>query len=105
MPYQPRALQSAISTRARTASHNHGGSPQDLIDQFYLCRLLHRVFRHNPHDWLLKGGQALLARWPEARHSRDIDLLAVQADDELDEAVNRLKAAAQLDAGDFIRFE
>lgn len=104
MPYTtPRALLSAISDRARAEARLHGGLPNDLVVQFYLSRLLDRVFQHNPNGWILKGGQALLVRWREARHSRDIDLLAVAVG--LDEAEAQLRAAAQLDLGDFIRFE
>lgn len=54
---------------------------------------------------MLKGGQALLVRWPDARHSRDIDLLATGDNGDLDQAVTQLRAAASRDLGDFIRFE
>lgn len=54
---------------------------------------------------MLKGGQALLVRWHDARHSRDIDLLATGDNGDLDQAVTQLRAAASLDLGDFIRFE
>lgn len=105
MPYNtPRALLSAISDRARVEARARGGLPNDLVVQFYLGRLLERVFRHSPGGWLLKGGQALLVRWPEARHSRDIDL-AVRGNGGLDEAVTQLRAAAALDLDDFLRFE
>jgi hypothetical protein len=54
---------------------------------------------------MLKGGQALLVRWPEARHSRDIDLLATGENGGLDNAATLLRAAASLNLDDYIRFE
>jgi predicted nucleotidyltransferase component of viral defense system len=51
---------------------------------------------------MLKGGQALLVRWPAARYSTDIDLLGSQ--DSTDTAVEELIAAAALRLDDEIWF-
>lgn len=99
----PAALLRAIGDRAKAEARARGGNPGDLLIQFYLSRLLARVFRHEQQGWLLKGGQALLVRWPQARHSRDIDLLA--SNGSLDDAVGTLIAASHVDLGDFMRFE
>lgn len=99
----PAALLRAVGDRAKVEARVRGGNPGDLLIQFYLSRLLARVFQHEPSGWILKGGQALLVRWPKARHSRDIDLLATRGD--LDDAVATLVAASRIDLGDFIRFD
>ncbi|MFG1876132.1 nucleotidyl transferase AbiEii/AbiGii toxin family protein, partial [Sphaerisporangium sp. NPDC049003] len=50
-------------------------TPGLVFRSFYFSRLAARVFRHDPSGWILKGGQALLLRYPaQARLSRDIDL-------------------------------
>ncbi|MEV6648122.1 nucleotidyl transferase AbiEii/AbiGii toxin family protein [Amycolatopsis sp. NPDC051371] len=70
---------------------------------YYHRRLLARVFHIDPGRWVLKGGQALLVRWPAARYSTDIDLLGDQAD--TDEAVAALIHAAAAELDDHISFE
>lgn len=94
----PQALRAA-----RRHAREHGLVPGELVDRFYFQRLLARVFHTDPHGWLLKGGQALLVRYPAARHSRDIDLYRPQAGD-LDEAVRTLVSAADVDLGDHLRY-
>lgn len=99
----PQALRAALTSVARRHAREHGLVPGELVDRFYFQRLLARVFHTDPHGWLLKGGQALLVRYPNARHSRDIDLYRPQAGD-LDEAVRTLVAAAEVDLGDHLRY-
>lgn len=70
----PQALRAALTSVARRHAREHDLAPGDLVDRFYFQRLLARVFHRDPDGWLLKGGQALLVRYPAARHSRDIDL-------------------------------
>ncbi|WP_204763188.1 nucleotidyl transferase AbiEii/AbiGii toxin family protein [Lentzea nigeriaca] len=81
-----------------------GTSPGDLLNRFYFERLLARVFHHDPDGWLLKGGQAMLVRYRDVRHSRDIDLCRPGAAD-LNEAVEAIRSAAALDLGDFVRYD
>lgn len=100
----PNALRAAVSSRARNKARETGDKAGDLVTRFYLSRLMQRVFHHDPANWMLKGGQALLVRWPHARHSSDIDLLATSSDG-LAQAVERLRAAAALDLDDLVRFE
>ncbi|MCB7036680.1 hypothetical protein [Eggerthella sinensis] len=52
---------------------------------------------------MLKGWRSVLARTAKARATRDIDLLAEQAD--LDRSLAELKALAAMDLGDFMTFE
>lgn len=99
----PQALRAALTSVARRHAREHGLVPGELVDRFYFQRLLARVFHTDPDGWLLKGGQALLVRYPQARHSRDIDLYR-PATGELDEAVRTLVAAAEVDLGDHLRY-
>jgi hypothetical protein len=89
----------------------------ELQRQFAYDRLLARAFSGPDADrWVLKGAGALLARLPDARHSRDIDLAYGIADGrrvdtdtrvavEPGEADEALRSAADRDLGDFFRFE
>jgi hypothetical protein len=100
----PQALRQALAARARQAARDTDASSNDLITRFYLVRLLARVFQADPDAWLLKGGQALLARYPDARHSSDIDLCGTSATTTLDDAVATLIRAAALDLDDYLHF-
>jgi hypothetical protein len=63
--------------------------------------------------WILKGAGALLARLPDARHSRDIDLAFTRSPtprssdtaQPLDDATASLRTALDVDLGDHFRFE
>ncbi|SDF88626.1 Nucleotidyl transferase AbiEii toxin, Type IV TA system [Lentzea fradiae] len=100
----PQALSRALRDRAKREAANAGARPGDLLSRFYFERLLTRVFRHDPDGWLLKGGQAMLVRYRDVRHSRDIDLCRSHATD-LKEAVAAIRAAAAVDLGDFVRYD
>jgi hypothetical protein len=65
------ALRDRLTTLARSGTH----SLDDLQRQLAYDRLLARTFiAPDASHWVLKGAGALLARLPDARHSRDIDL-------------------------------
>ncbi len=70
---------------------------------FFFHRLLCRVFSKPDAHFLLKGGQSMLARTPDARTTRDIDLLSEERD--LDRAIGELRALASIDLNDFVTFE
>ncbi|GAA2680453.1 MULTISPECIES: nucleotidyl transferase AbiEii/AbiGii toxin family protein [Actinosynnema] len=74
-----------------------------MLHRFYLARLLARVFHHDPDSWVLKGGQALLVRYSDARHSRDVDLMRPAVVD-VDAAIAQLIAAVGQDLGDLLVF-
>ncbi|PZS07256.1 MAG: nucleotidyl transferase AbiEii/AbiGii toxin family protein [Acidimicrobiales bacterium] len=98
----PSALEAALKSRAQGVARRLGINTQDVTRHFYFQRLLARVFQEP--GWMLKGGQALLVRYPgEARYSRDIDLIRPGLDD-LNEAVNTLRCAAHRDLGDYFAF-
>jgi len=100
----PAAFRAAVMDRAKRRARDLGANSADLVEHFYFQRLLARIYIADPDGWLLKGGQALLVRYPDARHSRDIDLYRPTTTD-LDEAIAALRAAAELDLGDHLRFE
>ncbi|WP_436493680.1 nucleotidyl transferase AbiEii/AbiGii toxin family protein [Actinokineospora sp. HUAS TT18] len=76
-----------------------------LIERYLYDRLLARLATHDPGSWLVKGGQALLRRYPQARHTRDLDLLHLpSASADIDEATAILRAAADLDLGDHLSY-
>lgn len=100
----PQALRRALAASAKQVARETDASSDELVNRFYLGRLLARVFHADPDGWLLKGGQALLVRYPDARHSRDIDLCGPSTTTSLDEAVDALTRAVALDLEDHLRF-
>lgn len=94
----------SLKDRAANASKINGVPASELVDRYFHCRLLARVF-HADHDgWILKGGQALLVRWPRARYSTDIDLFRTGHDTTIDDAVDALIAATSTDMDDHLQF-
>ncbi len=99
----PRALRSAIADRLRPLAEDRGIPLANLQRQFAYDRLLCRVFANDPERWVLKGATAMLARiGPEARHTRDVDLLHREGG--LQEAELALREAARIDLHDFFNF-
>ncbi|WP_280454475.1 EndoU domain-containing protein [Nocardia brasiliensis] len=94
----------ALRKAARKASADTGRGPLEEIQQFTLHRALSRIFTQNPHDWVLKGGQAMLARMPGARPSSDIDLVRI-TNGGREAMVADCRAALARDHGDPFRFE
>ncbi len=105
------AFRAALRARLSAAAKACGGHGLDELQrQFAYDRLLARAFTGpDSQRWVLKGAGALLARLPQARHSRDLDLaflvLDNERDDDLDEAVESLREAVDRDLGDHFRFE
>jgi hypothetical protein len=100
----PGALEGAIKAKAKTVSAASGVGANELIRQLSFQRFLARVFTHDPDGWMLKGGQALLVRYPaQARNSRDIDLYRPSADS-VREAVDAISAAAATRLDDYYSF-
>jgi hypothetical protein len=95
----------AIKAKAKAVARTTSRGVSDVMHHYALSRLLARVFRAGPDRWVLKGGQAMLVRYPDARHSRDVDLVYSDHNPDYAEALAALRAAAQLDAGDQMTFE
>lgn len=104
-PPSPRAFISSLNSRAGNGSKLTGVPAGELIELYYHRRLLARVFHSDQDGWVLKGGQALLVRWPRARYSTDVDLLRVSEDVTVDGAVEALIAAASIELDDHLRFD
>src|SRR4051794_33785237 len=114
-PYRSAAaFRAALRDRLTVLAHSGGHGLDELQRQVAYDRVLARAFTAPDADsWVLKGAGALLARLPEARHSRDLDLAfttrtAALPDDiqrAVDDAVASLQAALDTDLGDFFRFE
>lgn len=102
-PYAtPAAFRRALTDRLRVIAAPTGPWPlADLQRQFAYDRLLVRLYLLDD-AWILKGATALLARRIAVRHTVDIDLYR---DATRSHAERDLRAALQLDAGDWFRFE
>ena len=93
---------SALEQAVKVAAKKSGRDTNRAIAGFYHDRFLCRVFATDEPAFVLKGGQSMLAKIPDARETRDVDLLGRAAD--LEEALERLKRAAATDLGDFVEF-
>ncbi|MCL2137587.1 MAG: nucleotidyl transferase AbiEii/AbiGii toxin family protein [Coriobacteriia bacterium] len=93
-------LEQAVKEAARKSNR----PVQVIQEEYYRSRLLARIFTNDTPSFVLKGGAGILARIPDARRTRDIDLYASD-DFEIDESINELVKLASLDLGDFYRFE
>ncbi len=115
------AFRAALRDRLALLARQQGGHGVDELQrQFAYDRLLARVFDGpDAVRWVLKGAGALLARLPDARHSRDLDLAyagtglasgagragAISPETSLTEVIAVLTAAVDRDLGDHFRFE
>lgn len=89
----PAAFSRSLKDHIRNEAKKRGGDTVQLRRAFFLQRFLTRVFSEPGDRWLLKGGAALLVRRPDARYSRDIDLLHTTA--AIKEALAELAAIAE----------
>lgn len=98
-------VEAAIRDVARKASAADPSiSVGDRISQEYFRRFLSRIFSEaDDSGWMLKGGTGMLARVGSARTTKDVDLF--RKDRSLDGALEDLKRFAEIDLGDFFRFE
>ena len=71
----PAAMRTALTDRAKQAAKDDPTYDiSQRLRQHCYVRFLGRLFDNEPDRWMVKGGGALLARLPDARHTRDIDL-------------------------------
>ncbi|NMD58008.1 nucleotidyl transferase AbiEii/AbiGii toxin family protein [Tsukamurella columbiensis] len=92
-PRSERAIRAALTDRLKAEGRRSGRELQDVRRQFVLRRFLTRVFADQPDQWILKGGTAMVLRLPNARPSKDLDLLRRDSTD-LDQALRDLRLAA-----------
>jgi Nucleotidyl transferase AbiEii toxin, Type IV TA system len=102
-PYaSAQAFGAAITGRLKNLAGITGRPVSQLRRQVAYDRLLARLFSANPREWILKGGVSMIARLSSARHTADVDLVAVA--DSADAALGALRTAAAHDLGDFFTF-
>jgi hypothetical protein len=94
-----RSLEQAV----KAAAQRTGRPIQKAQEEYWRSRLLARFFSSVDLLFVLKGGASILARIPDARRTRDLDLF-IQSFDE-DTAINELIELASADLGDFCRFQ
>lgn len=99
----PNAVLRAISDVAKRQTKRSGGTASAFVELEYRARLLARVFAPSDPGWVLKGGTSTLVRIPDARATKDIDLLREKGT--VEAAIEELKALAVTDLGDFFHFE
>ena len=97
-----RAIWRAVTDLAKAEGRERNLESGLLVRGFVIDRFLARVFAIPNEQWVLKGGNAVLTRVLDARATKDIDLLAQL--ENLDDAVDQLRAAAAVDLSDHFRF-
>lgn len=105
-PYKdPRSVEMAIKEAAKAMNAaDPSVSVNERIRQAYFDRLLCRVFSEGAvSEWVLKGGTGMLARIPDSRSTKDIDLFATGYT--LDQSLVALRRLASVNLGDHFRFE
>lgn len=100
----PAAFRRSLQDRIRNEARRRGTDTAQLRRAFFLQRFLARVFSVPGDRWLLKGGAALLVRLPDARYSRDVDLLhtAAAVEDALSELQMIVEDDSDLDPFRFV---
>ncbi|MDP9791553.1 hypothetical protein J2S43_000065 [Catenuloplanes nepalensis] len=97
----PDAARRAVTDRLRADAAKGSWPLPDLQRQYAYDQLVERLYRTDG-GWVIKGATALLARRVSVRHTIDIDVYLAGA---IDDVERRLRDAAVLDIGDWVRFE
>ena len=97
------AFRRALEDRLRAEATRRGRSMNELRREFVFQRFLSLVFRGRDGLWVLKGGAGLLMRLPEARFSRDLDLLHL-GEISAEEAVAELRTLTAPSQHDHLTF-
>lgn len=101
-----KALMASVTARAKSVAKSREQQADLVLRQFEFSRLLARVFAsESAESWVLKGGVAALARIPDGRMTRDIDLFHLAGQADLDRAVAEFEAAMEIDLGDHFIFK
>lgn len=98
------ATAEALKSAAKATAKSTGRDYEAALRMAYFDRLLSRVF-HDAHRerWVLKGGSGMLARVPNTRATKDIDLATSAGS--INEAEEALIDAASYDLGDHVQLE
>ncbi|MFC9357441.1 nucleotidyl transferase AbiEii/AbiGii toxin family protein [Rhodococcus sp. NPDC057014] len=102
LPRSLQAVRASITDRLNRYATDHGQNIALVRRRFVIARFLTRVFDADPDGWILKGGIGMMVRLPQARYSKDIDLLAAT---DLSDSVDELRRAVRDHHLDHFRFE
>jgi hypothetical protein len=97
----PAAFRRALTDRLRAKAESSHWSLAQLQRQIAYDRLLERLY-YVDDNWIVKGATALLARNLSVRGSVDVDVYREEA---REAAEAELREAADVDLGDWFRFE
>ena len=86
----------------RTRARNAGLKPERVIREVAINQMHHRLAA-GAIDWIVKGGEALVARRVSNRATRDLDVRV--SDQDLDAAVASLRRAVERDLGDGLNYQ
>ncbi|NKY31352.1 nucleotidyl transferase AbiEii/AbiGii toxin family protein [Nocardia gamkensis] len=98
----PQAVRTSITTRLNNYAKANKQSLNLVRRRFVMARFLARVFDMDPDGWILKGGVGMMVRLPDARYSKDIDLLVAM---NMSEAVEALRHTGRNHTIDHFLFE
>jgi hypothetical protein len=103
------AFRKALEERLKTASLTDQIDLNRLRRQVSFDRLLSRLFREAPYQWVLKGGYALELRFRAARSTVDIDLTLQRAETTSGVDTNQvvremLQSAVNVSLGDWFEY-
>jgi hypothetical protein len=98
----PLAFRTSANQRIKAVAKQAGRLPGEVQREFIIQRFLTVLFSEPGRPWVVKGGASLAVRLPEARHSRDVDLLALG---DADQAVALLREHTRAHPDDLIAFE
>lgn len=96
----PQAFDRALKRACAQAGGDAGELYRGMLRDRFLCR----IFSGDDPAFVLKGGSNMLARIPDARHTRDLDF-GTRAKLDADQALSEIESLACRDLGDWCRFE
>ncbi|QHE73252.1 hypothetical protein GFS60_06907 (plasmid) [Rhodococcus sp. WAY2] len=96
------AVRASITDRLNRYAREHGQKIALVRRRFLITGFLTRVFDADADGSILKGGIGMMVRLPQARYSKDIDLLAVT---DLADSVDELRRTVRDHHLDHFRFE
>ncbi|MHA4855089.1 nucleotidyl transferase AbiEii/AbiGii toxin family protein [Rhodococcus sp. MSC1_016] len=86
----PGQLRASIQQRLKNQSAISGQPLQQLRRKYVMTRFLTRVFDADPDGWVLKGGTGMMVRLPQARYSKDVDLMSTEFT-HIEDAIDKLR--------------
>lgn len=98
------ATSQGLEQAVKSAAKRSGRPVDKTLEEYWRSRFLARVFSQANTSFVLKGGTGLLARIPDARKTRDLDLTTTGMHT-IEDAIDELVDLASHDLGDFFRFQ